>query len=147
MSNGFTGHGIPANYNYVNMATAAVSPSTVHGDSGLTAFFVRYLLQKAMSVFRYTLPENWDKTYFLYTLYSIGYIAVVNTDKFGTICQSCGLTGYDVYYRPTHAVIANPLLTGILQPRIGAQCELIKLTPDYGGIMDLVYYYADMMAV
>ena len=147
MSNGFTGQGIPANYNYINIATSAVSPSTVHGDSGLTAFFVRYLLQKAMSVFRYTLPENWDKTYFLYTLYSIGYIAVVNTDKFGTICQSCGLTGYDVYYRPTHAVIANPLLTGILQPRIGAQCELIKLTPDYGGIMDLVYYYADMMAV
>ena len=147
MSNDFTGRGIPANYNYVNMATAAVSPSTVHGESGLTAFFVRYLLQKAMSVFRYTLPENWDKTYFLYTLYSIGYIAVVNTDKFGTICQSCGLTGYDVYYRPTHAVIANPLLTGILQPRIGAQCELIKLTPDYGGIMDLVYYYADMMAI
>ena len=80
MSNDFTGRGIPANYNYVNMATAAVSPSTVHGESGLTAFFVRYLLQKAMSVFRYTLPENWDKTYFLYTLYSIGYIAVVNTD-------------------------------------------------------------------
>lgn len=147
MANDFTGHGIPVNYNYINIATSAESPSTVHGDSQTTAFFVRHLLQKAMSVFKYTLPENWDETYFLYTLYSIGYIAVVNTDKFGTICQSCGLTGYDVYYRPTHAVIANPLLTGILQPRIGAQCELIKLTPDYGGIMDLVYYYADMMSI
>ena len=72
MSNDFTGRGIPANYNYVNMATAAVSPSTVHGESGLTAFFVRYLLQKAMSVFRYTLPGSWEKAYFLDTLYSIG---------------------------------------------------------------------------
>ena len=147
MSNGFTGQGIPANYNYVNMATAAVSPSTVHGDSGLTAFFVRYLLQKAMSVFKWTLPENWSKAYFLYVLYCWGNIAIINTDKFGVIPQGGCLTGYNVFYEPTHIQITNPLISKELMPRIGVDCTLIKLQPDYGGIMDLVNDYAELMAI
>ena len=48
-----------------------------------------------------------------------------NTDKFGTIFQPCGLYGYDVFYRPTHAVIANPLLKGEPRPRIAKECELL----------------------
>lgn len=147
MANVSTKCTVPFEYSYLNTAASAISPSVVHGDSLTTAFFARYLFQKAMSVFKHTVPDEWSKDYYLYTLYARGYIAVVNTNKFGVICQQCGLQGFDVYYRPTHAVIANPLLTGLMQPRIGIQCELIKLTPDYGGIMDLVLYYADLMAI
>lgn len=141
-------NGAPYYYNYINAETSQVTPSTVHvKDSGLCRYFTKYLLQKAMSVFEWDLPGTWNKDYFLYVLYCWGYVAVINTDKFGVIPQGCGLKGYDVFYAPTHAVIANPLLSGILEPRIGTQCELLKLQPDFSGILDLVGHYAEQMAL
>lgn len=105
------------------------------------------MIQKLLSVFKFNLPKHWAENYFLYTLFLEGYIAVINTDKFGVIPQNCGLQGYNVMYQPTHAVIANPLLTGILTPMIDKQCAIIKLMPDYSGACDIVNYYADNMAM
>jgi hypothetical protein len=142
------GYGVPVAYEYMNAANSIISPSTVHiHDTGLARFFRRYLLQKAISVFMWKLPETWARDYFLYVLYCWGFVAIVNTDKYGVIPQTCGLQGYDIFYRPTNAVITNPLLRGILTPKIDIQCTLLKLQPDYGGIMDIVNYYADMMAL
>lgn len=141
-------NGIPAFYDYVNAYNSSFQPSTSHAtETGLSRFFQRYLLQEAISVFKWTMPKTWSKDYFLYTLYTYGFVAIINTNKYGVIPQMCELRGYDVFYRPTNAVISNPLLTGILEPRIGTQCTLIKLQPDYGGIMDLVTKYADIMAM
>lgn len=138
----------PYYFDYINTRTAEIQPSTFHvNNTGLAIFYRRYLLQKAISVFEWHIPDTWDKDYFLYTLYSYGYIAIVNTDRFGVICQQCGLKGYDIYYRPTHALIVNPLLSGMLEPRIGTQCTVIKLEPDYHGVLDLVNHYGDLMAL
>ena len=142
------GQGAPYMFDYINLDTSNASPSTNHcKNSKLFHYFQRYLLQKAISVMKWEVPENWDKDYFLYCLYCWGTVAVVQTDKFGVIPQGCTLKGYNVYYRPRQAVISNPLLKGILEPVIGEQCVLFKCTPDYGGIMDLVSRYADEMAV
>ena len=142
-------NGLPASYDYINFYNASMEPSTVHvKNTGLSNFFSRYLIQKAISAFEWEgIPENWHMNYFLYVLFVFGYISVVETDKYGIIPQHCGLYGYDVMYQPTHATIANPLLQGIRNPRIGKECEIIKLTPDYGGIWDLVSFYADMLAL
>lgn len=141
-------NGIPFSADYINAANSVVSPSTVHcRNTTLSLYFQRYLLQKAMSVFKWDMPAEWSKNYTLYTLYCWGFFAVVNTDKYGVIPQACGLRGYDVFYQPTNAIITNPLLSGTLEPRIGLQCELVRLQPDYGGIMDIVTYYADMLAL
>lgn len=146
--NSCIGSGAPFLYSEVNACTSQVTPNTVHTqDTGLVAYFRRYLLQKAMSVFVWDLPKTWSANYFLYCLYCWGYLAVVNTDKFGVIPQGCGLMGYDIFYQPTNAVITNPLLSGILQPRIGKECTIIRLQPDYGSIMDLVNFYAEEMAL
>jgi hypothetical protein len=142
------GVGAPVMYDYVNATNSLVSPSTVHvTNTGVAHFFRRYLLQKAISVFEWHLPESWDRDYFLYILYCWGYLAIINTDKFGVIPQSCGLQGYNVFYRPTTAVITNPYLNGMKSLKIDKHCTLFKLQPDYGGIMDIVNYYADMMAL
>ena len=142
------GVGVPFLYDYINCANSIVSPSDVHVEgTGLNRYFERYLMQKAISVFEWKLPENWAKNYFLYVLYSWGFISVVKTDKYGVIPQACSLRGYNVFYQPTHAVISNPLLSGILEPKIGEQCTLFKLQPDYGGIFDLVSYHANLMAL
>ena len=140
--------GAPFYYNYINACNSAVSPSTVHcKNTILTSYFTKYLLQKAMSPFKWTTPKHWDKNYMLYVLYCFGYFAVINTDKFGIIPQACGLQGYGVMYQPTNAVISNPLLTGILTPRIGVDTEIVRLQPDYSGVMDIVGYYSDLMAL
>lgn len=139
---------LPIMADYIDAAVSTVSPSTIHvKNTRLSAFFRRYLLQKAISVFRWTLPESWPKNYFLYTLYCHGFVAVVRTDKFGVIPQAATLSGRDVFYQPTTATISNPLISGVITPRIGKQCSIIRLQPDFGGIMDLVGYYADLMAL
>lgn len=138
--------GPPFFYNYTN--TVDARHGTIHAaDTLTTRFFQRYLLQKAISVFKWELPPDWAKNFLLYCLYCWGFVAVFNTDKFGVIFQPCGLYGYDVFYRPTNAIIANPLIPGNPRPRIGKQCELIRLQPDYGGILDIVTHYAELMAI
>lgn len=142
------GFRVPAEYDYINTYNSNFSPSTVHvKNTNLQRFFRRYLLQTAISVFDWKLPETWNRDYFLYVLYAWGFIGVVNTNKFGAICQAGALTGYDVYYQPTNLIISNPLLKGSLSPRIGVECTVFKLQPDWGSISDLVNFYADMMAL
>ena len=139
---------LPFYYDYKNARNSTINPSTVHvRDTGLQRYFARYLLQKTLSVFKWDMPKTWSRNYLLYTLYCWGYVAVINTDKFGVIPQQCTLGGFDVFYQPKFATVANPLLRGILNPIIGKQCELLRLQPDYGGVMDIVNFYADMLAL
>lgn len=142
------GSGAPYLYDYVNSYNGSIDPSTVHiKNTGLNRYFQKYLMQKAMSVFKWDLPESWDRTYFLYVLYCWGFLAVFRTDKYGVIPQGCGLKGYNIFYQPTNATICNPLLRGILEPRIDVDCTIIKLQPTYSGIMDIVSYYANLMSL
>lgn len=139
--------GAPYLYDYVNFYNAKHTPSTIHAsNTALSIFFQRYLLQEALSVYKWSMPKTWSKDYFLYTLYCRGYLAIIKTDRFGVVPQQCGLSGYDIFYRPNTATISNALLRGFKQLRIGVDCTVIKLMPDYGGIMDLVVKYADLMA-
>lgn len=139
---------LPIMYDYENAIISQVNPNMVHvHNTRLAAFFRRYLLQKAMSVFEWEMPAEWERAYFLYVLYVCGYISVIYTDKFGAIPQHCGLYGRGVMYQPTNAIISNPLLKGDLRPVIGQTCEIIRMQPDYGGMYDLVSFYADMMAL
>ena len=140
--------GAPVFYDHTNAVTSFNQPNVVRTqNTGLAHYFRRYLLQKASSVFEWTIPENWQRDYFLYTLYCWGFVAVIKTDKYGVIPQGCGLRGYDVQYQPTQAVISNPLLQGIREPVIGEECEILKLQPDFGGIMDLVNATAEDLAL
>lgn len=133
---------VPLFYGYNNNIPAR----TTSAEPALSLFFQRQLIQRAMSVFEWKVPRHWSKAYFLYSLYSFGFVGVVNTDKFGIIPQACSLQGFGVMHQPTNIVVANPLLRGIQTPRIGAECEIIRLQPDYGSVMDLVRFYGDMMA-
>ena len=141
-----SGYNLPALADYQQVRNGVGLDLLAPPEQNLSWMYQRYLLQKAISVFRWTMPESWDRDYFLYCLYCFGRLAIVNTDRFGVIPQACGLMGYNVYYRPTNAIITNPLLRGVLQPRIDVQCVVFKLQPDYGGILDIVQMYANLMA-
>ena len=138
----------PFDYQTMNYYNSQRSPSTIHvKNTAIRRYFRKYLFQKAISVFKWNLPEEWDQDYFLYTLYGLGYVAVVNTAKFGTICQGGALGGYNVYYRPTYIIITNPLINETITANINKDCALIKLMPDYSSIQDIIGYYADQMAL
>lgn len=148
MSRGLSSDCAPFDYQTLNYYNAVRSPSTIHTkNTRLRRYFRKYLLQKAMSVFKWTLPEEWDKDYFLYTLYGLGYIAVLDTDQYGVICQGGALGGYNLYYRPSYIIITNPLIRGSITANIDKDCALIKLQPDYSSIMDMIGYYADLLAL
>lgn len=139
---------IPFYYDYQNTTAASQQPANVHVlNTEIGRFFQRYLLKKAISVFKWRLPDWWDTDYFLYVLYSFGFVGIINTDTFGVIPQQCGLQGYNVFYRPTNIIVANPRIKGIMRPRIGTECVLMKLQPDYCGVLDLCAHYASKMAL
>ena len=142
-------NGIPAMYDFMNVYNGMIEPSTVHTDSGLKNYFMKYLIQKIMSVYEFeNIPENWNPSYFMYVLYCFGFIAVMNTDKYGIIPQHCNLGGkVGLYYQPTRAIITNPLFARSYNLKIDSECTLIKLQPNYSGILDIVSYYASMLAL
>lgn len=145
---------MPAPYEYqaLNLITSAGSPSTVHAaNTKLKAYFTRYLLQRAITQFQWTMPKAWTDAhahrYLLYVLYAWGPAAIFNTDKFGIIPQGCTLSGYNVFYQPRKAVVANPLIRGARELKVGENCTIISLSPDWCSPIDKIEYYADMMAL
>lgn len=139
---------IPYSYIDSNLYSGFANPSAVTvQNTQLTAYFRRYLLQKAMAVAKWTLPENWSKRYFLYALHVMGNVAIINTDKYGVIPQHCTLSGRTVQYQPANVLISNPLIKNNMRLTIGENCTLFSMTTDYGGIIDLVNYYAGLMAL
>lgn len=136
------------NYYQVNNILGSIKiPNAVHLNTNITArYFARYLLEKAISVFKWNLPETWDKDYFLYVLYLMGYVAIIPTDKFGVIPQWGTINGFNVFYAPRCVMVSNPLLN-TKNYVIHEDCEIIKLQGNYNGIFDLIGYYAGKMAL
>lgn len=141
-------------YGYENMENSSFFPSTYHGvDNHLFRYNVKYLFQRALSVFDFTIPDEWEKNFFLTTLYGIGFLIVVPTDEYGTICQFGNVYGYDLYYQPAKATVVNPQFTEDHIPaskysdmRIWKDCGLLRLSPTYSGIYDICRYYAELLA-
>lgn len=139
----------PLNYKEINVRAGTYFPSMQKSfNNQVFIFWERALFQRACSVLEFTVPENWDgkvKDFLLYCLFKFGYVCISKNDTYGQFFQPCTLNGYNFYYQPTNAKISNPELQVDL--KIGTECELLKLTPDYMGIWDIIAYYAEKLAV
>lgn len=145
-------HYTPLNYNQINVQAGFYSPSMVKSVNNKTfEFWERSLFQRACSVLNIEVPNNWKgnvRDFLYYSLFRYGYVAIADIEEMGQICfQPCNLKGYDFYYQPTNAIITNPALKESLDLKIGEECELLKLTPDYRGIWDIISYYAEKLSV
>ena len=112
------------------------------------AYWERSLFQRACSVMEFDLPEAWDgsiRDFFYFCLFKYGFVAISKNDEYGYFFQPCALNGFNFYYQPVEAIISNPKMQKTLQ--IGKECELLKLTPDYMGIWDIICYYAEKLSV
>lgn len=141
---------LPLNYEQINLQAGMYSPSPVKSKNNKSFdYFVRSLFQRATTVFEWELPESWDgktKDFFLYCLFRFGYIVISDFEDFGLGFQPCGLSGYNFYYQPSEALVANPALKESLRLKLGRDGELLKLTPDYRGIWDILEFYAGKLS-
>lgn len=135
----------PLEYEGMNTYMGTRSPTgTVENDLN-TRYFFRCLYQRALSIVDFELPEGWNYNYFKNVLFGNGFIGIVKTDQYGIVPQICTLGGYGLYLQPTWLDVAQPLLQ--FKGTIGKDCEIIKLTPDYRGICDIVEHYANQLAI
>ena len=143
--NGYT----PLNYDQINNIEGHLQPSMLKYCNSVTyAYWQRSLFQRAISTIDFKdLPETWNasvRDFFYWCIFAYGYIGIFDTDKFGLSFQPGALYGFDFYYQPTEFIVANPKLNQRF--KIHEDCELIKLTPDYRGIWDIISYYAMLLS-
>ena len=142
---------IPMNYDHINLRAGTYQPSPVKNRNNRSFdYYVRTLFQRVTTVFEWELPENWDgniKDFFLYCLFRFGYVVISDFEQFGMGFQPCSLSGYNFYYQPTNALISNPALNESLDLVLGRDGELLKLTPDYMGVWDVLEIHAKKLAL
>ena len=138
----------PLNYQKINIAAGRFSPSTIKAHNNLSFWYwSRSLFQRACSVIDFEVPTSWEgktKDFFYYCLFKFGYVAIFDNEQFGLSFQPCKLKGFDFYYQPVSALISNPKYKAELE--IDKKCALVKLTPDYFGIWDIIDYYAEKLS-
>lgn len=131
---------MPYDYEFINQYEGTRTPTGEVEFDLTTSYFFRSLYQRALSVIKFDLPSEWNKRYFKNVLFGCGYIGIVRTAKFGVVPQIANLSGYGLYLQPTKLLIAQPFVQ--FEGDIGDNCAVIKLTPDYKGITDIVEHYA-----
>lgn len=142
----------PLNYDQINNIEGHIQPSMLkYCNSATFAYWQRSLFQRAISTLDFKgLPDEWQgsvRDFFYWCIFAYGYVGVFNSDKFGLSFQPGGLKGFDFYYQPVEFIVANPKMKGMTgRFKIHEDCELIKLTPDYRGIWDIISYYAMLLS-
>ena len=145
-------HYAPLNFNQINAIEGTYTPSMVKSfNNKVFMLWERALFQRAASVIDFNdFPEQWEgavKDFFIYCLYKFGFVGVMETTEYGLIFQPGTLQDFNLYYQPVIFRIANPhIKIENSEFKIGETCELIKLTPDYFGIWDIINYYAEKLA-
>lgn len=134
-------------YPSINAASAYPIPATVSTTDNATAeFYSRYLMKRAIAAVEFDIPDEWNYTYFVYTLFGFGFGAVLDYPGLGIIWQHGTLAGRDLYYQPKRFLLTNPVLEN-KELAIGNECVLVKLQPDYCGVSDIVATFAARLAL
>ena len=139
-------------YDVISEINARYNPNTVKcKNNALYMFFSRYLWMKAVSVFEWSgIPDWWSDVYFKYVLAGAGYVAILNTEEYGVIPQWCTFNGKrTVFYEPAGIIVTNPAFKGnrTYERTLGLDAELIRMTPEYVGIGDIIGYFGDQLAL
>ena len=140
----------PINYNQINISAGTYSPSMVKSYNNQTfSYWERSLFQRAMSVIDLEIPDAWSgkiHDFLYFCLFKYGFVAISENAELGQFFNPCTLSGYDFYYQPTEAIITNPIFKGSKTLKISKDCEILKLTPDYMGVWDIIWYYAEKLS-
>lgn len=113
-------------------------------------FYLKMLYEKCLGMFKYyNMPKSLPAEEIEKRLMWYGFCGVFNHKKFGIVCADGGLSGVDLYYRPTTFVYAQPVL-GSDQLKINDECVIIYNTQsdviNPYGFNELIRRYARMLA-
>ena len=124
-----------------------MQPCEVLGTANTgTQFWKRYLYRKIFGSFKFDLPDNIPKNFFLFWLFKYGSIAVAYTNEFGWVASPYGVSKLDFYYQPKKFTISNPYLKNSMEWENGKNGYIVKLNYDFFGLEDLVTRYAEKLA-
>lgn len=144
---------MPFMYDEINTIAGMYQPSMVHiYNTEAYYFWERALYQRLCSVLKITTyPENWQgaaKDFLQAILYRRGFLTVFNTAEYGKMFQPCEPGAYkNVMYQPTSVLVRNPYANNLDgEYFIGKDCEILKLTPDWAGVWDIIAYHAAKLA-
>lgn len=142
---------IPFSFEDINLIAGRYKPSTQKSYNNASfAYWARALYQRAAYAIDFTLPPEWEndlKGIFIYWLFLRGFIGIYKDPDRGVVFQPGTLSGYDFYYRPTTFIVTNPVeIDSGRSMKIGEECAIVKLAPDYGGLWDILDFYARKLA-
>ena len=143
---------VPLNYEQIDIAAGTYTPSQVKDyNNKQYILWQRALFQRACSTLKINLPKIWSengrKDFFYYCLFAFGFVGCGELPEIGKWFNPVTLSGFDFYYQPRKMILANPFYNSSKKLEIGKDAEVIKLTPDYNGIFDVIAYYAEKLAV
>ena len=111
-----------------------------------TRYCMRSLYQRIYAGFIPENPKSWNNRYFKNVTLNLGYIGIIKTAVYGIIPQIAQPSGeLGLYLQPTKLIVSQPLVQ--FEGTIGEDCELIMLTPDWAGVMDIVEFYAKRLSI
>ena len=146
---------IPISSDNLNLIRGTKLPDDVCYSSETYNYCWNSLYDRLASRFNFKVPDWWEKDMFEFNLYADGFLGVFNTDKYaktpnqryGIIPAAATLTGIGVQYQPTRIITANPYFYMPAPETIYIGAGMIKLTHNYMGILHIVDFYADKLAV
>ena len=136
-------------YGYFYGGQYLAAPFVNNSPNASMDYWTRSLFQRITALIDFDgLPKGsptqyeWDKDAFKYGLYMLGYQVIFESQTYGIVPQPGRVTGYGLQYQPAGVMVSTPYFQFERPLRIGTECELIKLTPDYTGIYDIITKYA-----
>lgn len=152
---GFGNGYMPLNYEEINLQAGTYFPSSVKAyNNAVFKYWQRSLFQRACSTLIIGTPKIWDehKNLLYWSLFAYGFSGVFDLPEFGKCFNPCTTSGFNFYYEPVKILLANPALKPNkdgkteIEFTIGKDAQLLKLTPDYKGIFDIINYYAEKLS-
>ena len=85
---------------------------------------------------------EWDMDALKFGLFMRGFLVIFESKRYGIVPQPGSLTGFGLQYQPAGALVNTPYFQIGRPLRIGTECQLLKITPDYTGLWEIVMKYA-----
>ena len=128
-----------------------VKPKEVIAQNTIrTEFYTRWCWRYIYAMFKFNLPETWDKGYFMkHLLKGSGILGVTDT-KFGIVALKCSPYGLNLYEHPTNLTFAVPALA-TFDREIGVDCvplfmDDLSLELHVSPLVNCVNYFAEILA-
>lgn len=123
------------------------APKSVEGEfNASNTYYWEWALKKILSRFELeNAPEEWPINYFWLHLFLDGKISILDTEL-GIIPLKCGVTGINVWDRPTDVIIANHIL-GSFNRKIGVDAALVHLQYNFMGVTPILQRFSTLLSM